>query len=196
MSASEFCCASYVICIIVHPHALFNCTLMHLSPKASKKNRKKKPSFRKLLKTSNLKLENKLKNRQFKQQSSAKKQRKEQRKLRQAITDVSHQTLKPLERYKKKPGEGNCFLMIFMNSCSVLRQCCKVDVWFQRMKKRRRSSWSLCPLIWWMRMTLNRSNPWHRKLPFWLETSHHGKQRSLKHVLWFSLSNHVMFFSS
>ncbi|XP_067286431.1 nucleolar complex protein 3 homolog [Pseudorasbora parva] len=72
---------------------------------ASKKNRKKKPSFRKLLKTSNLKLENKLKNRQFKQQSSAKKQRKEQRKLRQAITDVSHQTLKPLERYRKKPGE-------------------------------------------------------------------------------------------
>ncbi|XP_048027321.1 LOW QUALITY PROTEIN: nucleolar complex protein 3 homolog [Megalobrama amblycephala] len=72
---------------------------------ASKKNRKKKPSFRKLLKTSNLKLENKLKNRQFKQQSSAKKQRKEQRKLRQAITDVSHQTLKPLERYKKKPED-------------------------------------------------------------------------------------------
>lgn len=72
---------------------------------ASKKNRKKKPSFRKLLKTSNLKLENKLKNRQFKQQSSAKKQRKEQRKLRQAITDVSHQTLKPLERYRKRPEE-------------------------------------------------------------------------------------------
>ncbi|XP_052426489.1 nucleolar complex protein 3 homolog [Carassius gibelio] len=69
---------------------------------ASKKNKKKKPSFRKLLKTSNLKLENKQKNRQFKQQSSAKKQRKEQRKLRQAITDVSHKTLKPLERYKKK----------------------------------------------------------------------------------------------
>ncbi|XP_016412910.1 nucleolar complex protein 3 homolog isoform X2 [Sinocyclocheilus rhinocerous] len=72
---------------------------------ASKRNKKKKPSFRKLLKTSNLKLENKQKNRQFKQQSSAKKQRKEHRKLRQAITDVSHKTLKPLERYKKKPGE-------------------------------------------------------------------------------------------
>lgn len=94
---------------------------MHLSHKASKKNKKKRPSFRKLLKTSNLKLENKQKNRQFKQQSSAKKQRKEQRKLRQAITDVSHQTLKPLERYKKRPGEtGHCFLMIFINSCSVL----------------------------------------------------------------------------
>uniref|UniRef100_A0A671RCN4 Nucleolar complex protein 3 homolog n=1 Tax=Sinocyclocheilus anshuiensis TaxID=1608454 RepID=A0A671RCN4_9TELE len=78
---------------------------MHLSHKASKRNKKKKPSFRKLLKTSNVKLENKLKNRQFKQQSSAKKQRKEQRKLRQAITDVSHKTLKPLERYKKKPEE-------------------------------------------------------------------------------------------
>lgn len=72
---------------------------------ATKRNKKKKPSFRKLLKTSNLKLENKLKNRQFKQQSTAKKHRKEQRKLRQAITDVSHQTLKPLERYKKKPEE-------------------------------------------------------------------------------------------
>uniref|UniRef100_A0AAR2L2G8 Nucleolar complex protein 3 homolog n=1 Tax=Pygocentrus nattereri TaxID=42514 RepID=A0AAR2L2G8_PYGNA len=67
--------------------------------------RPKKPSFRKLLKTSNVKLENKLKNRQFKQQSTAKKQRKEQRKLRQAISDVSHQTLRPLERYKKKPEE-------------------------------------------------------------------------------------------
>uniref|UniRef100_A0A672PU38 Nucleolar complex protein 3 homolog n=1 Tax=Sinocyclocheilus grahami TaxID=75366 RepID=A0A672PU38_SINGR len=78
---------------------------MHLSHKASKRNKKKKPSFRKLLKTSNLKLENKQKNRQFKQQSSAKKQRKEHRKLRQAITDVSHKTLKPLERYKKRPGE-------------------------------------------------------------------------------------------
>ncbi|NP_001002863.1 nucleolar complex protein 3 homolog [Danio rerio] len=72
---------------------------------ASKRNKKKRPSFRKLLKTSNLKLENKLKNRQFKQQSSAKKQRKEQRKLHKAISDVSHQTLKPLERYKKRPED-------------------------------------------------------------------------------------------
>ncbi|KAI2658759.1 hypothetical protein H4Q32_016890 [Labeo rohita] len=62
-----------------------------------------RPSFRKLLKTSNLKLENKQKNRQFKQQSSAKKYRKEQRKLRQAITNVSNKTPKPLECYKKKP---------------------------------------------------------------------------------------------
>ncbi|XP_056626651.1 nucleolar complex protein 3 homolog [Triplophysa dalaica] len=74
-------------------------------PPATKRNKKRKPSFRKLLKTSNLKLENKLKNRQFKQQSTDKKNRKEQRKLRQAITTVSHQTVKPLERYKKTPEE-------------------------------------------------------------------------------------------
>ncbi|KAK3559945.1 hypothetical protein QTP86_029548, partial [Hemibagrus guttatus] len=72
---------------------------------ATKKQKKKKPSFRKLLKTSNIKLDNKLKNRQFKQQSTAKKQRKEQRKLRQAIGDVSQQNVQPLERYEKKPGE-------------------------------------------------------------------------------------------
>uniref|UniRef100_A0A4W4GK60 Nucleolar complex protein 3 homolog n=1 Tax=Electrophorus electricus TaxID=8005 RepID=A0A4W4GK60_ELEEL len=74
------------------------------------KQRKKKPSFHKLLKTSNVKLENKVKNRQFKHQATAKKQRKEQRKLRQAISDVSHQTLKPLERYKKKPEDEEEFL--------------------------------------------------------------------------------------
>ncbi|XP_026877700.1 nucleolar complex protein 3 homolog isoform X1 [Electrophorus electricus] len=77
---------------------------------ASKRQRKKKPSFHKLLKTSNVKLENKVKNRQFKHQATAKKQRKEQRKLRQAISDVSHQTLKPLERYKKKPEDEEEFL--------------------------------------------------------------------------------------
>ncbi|XP_030630348.1 nucleolar complex protein 3 homolog [Chanos chanos] len=73
----------------------------------SRKNKKKKPSFRKLLKTSNLKLENKLKNRQFKQQSTAKKHRKEQRKLRQALTDASHPTPAPLETCKKRPGTRN-----------------------------------------------------------------------------------------
>ncbi|XP_026770351.2 nucleolar complex protein 3 homolog isoform X2 [Pangasianodon hypophthalmus] len=73
---------------------------------ATKKHKKKKkPSFRKLLKTSNIKLDNKLKNRQFKQQSTAKKQRKEQRKLRQALSDASQQTVQPLERYEKKPEE-------------------------------------------------------------------------------------------
>uniref|UniRef100_W5KBY5 Nucleolar complex protein 3 homolog n=1 Tax=Astyanax mexicanus TaxID=7994 RepID=W5KBY5_ASTMX len=54
---------------------------------------------------SNVKLENKLKNRQFKQQSTAKKQRKEQRKLRQAISDVSQKAPKPLEHYKTKPED-------------------------------------------------------------------------------------------
>ncbi|KAI5627412.1 nucleolar complex protein 3-like [Silurus asotus] len=72
---------------------------------ATKKHKKKKPSFRKLLKTSNIKLDNKLKNRQFKQQSSAKKQRKEQRKLHQALSDASQPTPQPLERYEKKPEE-------------------------------------------------------------------------------------------
>uniref|UniRef100_A0A4W4GQ13 Nucleolar complex protein 3 homolog n=1 Tax=Electrophorus electricus TaxID=8005 RepID=A0A4W4GQ13_ELEEL len=83
---------------------------MGVPHQASKRQRKKKPSFHKLLKTSNVKLENKVKNRQFKHQATAKKQRKEQRKLRQAISDVSHQTLKPLERYKKKPEDEEEFL--------------------------------------------------------------------------------------
>ncbi|KAI1886877.1 hypothetical protein AGOR_G00200310 [Albula goreensis] len=69
------------------------------------RSKKRKPSFRKLLKTSNVKLENKLKNRQFKQQSTAKKYRKEQKKLRQAVKDASSRTPEPLERYKKKPEE-------------------------------------------------------------------------------------------
>ncbi|KAJ8365680.1 hypothetical protein SKAU_G00145110 [Synaphobranchus kaupii] len=69
------------------------------------RSKKRKPSFRKLLKTSNVKLENKSKNRQFKQQSTAKKYRKEQKKLRQAIKDASSRTPLPLERYKKKPEE-------------------------------------------------------------------------------------------
>ncbi|KAG7492774.1 hypothetical protein MATL_G00017840 [Megalops atlanticus] len=69
------------------------------------RSKKRKPSFRKLLKTSNVKLENKLKNRQFKQQSTAKKYRKEQKKLRQALKDASGRIPEPLERYKKKPEE-------------------------------------------------------------------------------------------
>lgn len=69
------------------------------------KSKKRKPSFRRLLKTSNVKLDNKLKNRQFKQQSTEKKHRKEQKKLRQAIKDASLRTPQPLERYKKKPEE-------------------------------------------------------------------------------------------
>ncbi|XP_046889100.1 nucleolar complex protein 3 homolog [Hypomesus transpacificus] len=69
------------------------------------KSKKRKPSFRRLLKTSNVKLENKQKNRQFKQQNTEKKHRKEQKKLRQAIKDASLRTPQPLERYKKRPEE-------------------------------------------------------------------------------------------
>uniref|UniRef100_A0A8C0H0Y1 Nucleolar complex protein 3 homolog n=1 Tax=Chelonoidis abingdonii TaxID=106734 RepID=A0A8C0H0Y1_CHEAB len=67
-----------------------------------RKNKKRVPSFRKLLKTSKVKLDNKLKNKQFKQQSIAKKYRKEQRKLRQAVKDVTARTSVPLEENKKK----------------------------------------------------------------------------------------------
>ncbi|XP_028651303.1 nucleolar complex protein 3 homolog [Erpetoichthys calabaricus] len=70
-----------------------------------RKNKKRAPSFRKLLKTSNIKIENKLKNRQFKQQSTAKKNRKEQRKLRIALKDASSKVPLPLETYKKRPDE-------------------------------------------------------------------------------------------
>nr|XP_015201856.1 PREDICTED: nucleolar complex protein 3 homolog [Lepisosteus oculatus] len=70
-----------------------------------RRSKKRTPSFRKLLKTSNLKIENKLKNRQFKQQSSAKKYRKEQKKLRQSLKDASSRIPAPLERYKKRPEE-------------------------------------------------------------------------------------------
>lgn len=68
------------------------------------RSKKKKPSFRRLLKTSNVKLDNKLRNRQFKQENTAKKHRKEQKKLRAAIKDASLRTPLPLERYKKRPG--------------------------------------------------------------------------------------------
>ncbi|XP_037761375.1 nucleolar complex protein 3 homolog isoform X2 [Chelonia mydas] len=68
-----------------------------------RKNKKRVPSFRKLLKTSKVKLDNKLKNKQFKHQSVAKKYRKEQRKLRQAVKDVTSRTSVPLEEeYKTK----------------------------------------------------------------------------------------------
>ncbi|NP_001088273.1 nucleolar complex protein 3 homolog [Xenopus laevis] len=66
------------------------------------RNRKQAPSFRKLLKTSKLKLDNKLKNKQFKQESSAKKRRKEQKQLREAVRDVRSKIPKPLETVKKK----------------------------------------------------------------------------------------------
>ncbi|KAL8187120.1 UNVERIFIED_CONTAM: Nucleolar complex protein 3 [Gekko kuhli] len=70
-----------------------------------RKNTKRVPSFRKLLKTSKVKIENKLKNKQYKQQSTAKKYRKEQRKLRQAVKDAAAKTPVPLEDYKKRQPE-------------------------------------------------------------------------------------------
>jgi nucleolar complex protein 3 len=59
-----------------------------------------------LLKTSKVKLENKLKNKQFKQQSTLKKYRKEQRKLRQAVKDAVSKKPIPLENPKEKQA-GN-----------------------------------------------------------------------------------------
>uniref|UniRef100_A0A3P8UJ36 Nucleolar complex protein 3 homolog n=1 Tax=Cynoglossus semilaevis TaxID=244447 RepID=A0A3P8UJ36_CYNSE len=67
------------------------------------KPRKRGPTFRRLLKTSNVKLENKLKNRTLKQQNVAKKQRKEQKRLRQAVKGAINRTPRPLETYKKRP---------------------------------------------------------------------------------------------
>ncbi|XP_026526555.1 nucleolar complex protein 3 homolog [Notechis scutatus] len=68
-----------------------------------RRNKKRVPSFRKILKTSKIKLENKLKNKQFKQESAVKKYRKEQRKLRQAVKDAVSRRPVPLEDHKKPP---------------------------------------------------------------------------------------------
>ncbi|XP_047409320.1 nucleolar complex protein 3 homolog [Sciurus carolinensis] len=68
----------------------------------ARRNKKQVPSFRKLLKTSKVKLENKLKNKQHKQQSTLKKYRKEQRKLRQAVKDAVSKKPFPLEDPKGK----------------------------------------------------------------------------------------------
>ncbi|KAG7506981.1 nucleolar complex protein 3-like [Solea senegalensis] len=72
---------------------------------APPRSKKRRPTFRRLLKTSNVKLENKLKNRQLKQQNAAKKQRKEQKRLRQAVKGAIIRTPRPLETYKKRPEE-------------------------------------------------------------------------------------------
>uniref|UniRef100_A0A3P9J3Y7 Nucleolar complex protein 3 homolog n=1 Tax=Oryzias latipes TaxID=8090 RepID=A0A3P9J3Y7_ORYLA len=69
------------------------------------RSKKRRPTFRRLLKTSGVKLENKMKNREMKQQNVAKKQRKEQKRLRQAVKGVSIQTPRPLETYRKRPAE-------------------------------------------------------------------------------------------
>ncbi|NXL45335.1 NOC3L protein, partial [Podilymbus podiceps] len=67
-----------------------------------RKNTKRVPSFRKLLRTSKIKLDNKLKNKQYKQRSAAKKYRKEQKKLREAVRDAISRKPFPLEECKKK----------------------------------------------------------------------------------------------
>ncbi|RLW04149.1 hypothetical protein DV515_00005956 [Chloebia gouldiae] len=67
-----------------------------------RKNTKRVPSFRKLLRTSQIKLDNKLKNKQYKQKSAAKKYRKEQKKLREAVRDAISRKPFPLEECKKK----------------------------------------------------------------------------------------------
>uniref|UniRef100_A0A3Q3S2L7 Nucleolar complex protein 3 homolog n=1 Tax=Mastacembelus armatus TaxID=205130 RepID=A0A3Q3S2L7_9TELE len=69
------------------------------------RSKKRRPTFRRLLKTSGVKLENKLKNRQLKQQNVAKKQRKEQKRLRQAVKDAAIRTPRPLETYRRRPEE-------------------------------------------------------------------------------------------
>ncbi|KAM4524743.1 nucleolar complex protein 3 homolog [Odontesthes bonariensis] len=69
------------------------------------RSKKRRPTFRRLLKTSGVKLENKLKNRQATQQNAAKKQRKEHKRLRQAVKGAALQEPRPLETYRKRPEE-------------------------------------------------------------------------------------------
>ncbi|XP_037547232.1 nucleolar complex protein 3 homolog [Nematolebias whitei] len=72
---------------------------------AKARSKKRRPTFRRLLKTSGVKLDNKLKNRQLKQENVAKKQRKEQKRLRQAMKGAALQSPRPLETYRKRPEE-------------------------------------------------------------------------------------------
>lgn len=92
----QICCLCLVIASLIADDFLFSI------PKP--RSKKRRPTFRRLLKTSGMKLENKLKNRQLKQQNVAKKQRKEQKKLRQAVKDANARTPRPLETYRKRPG--------------------------------------------------------------------------------------------
>ncbi|XP_009327563.1 PREDICTED: nucleolar complex protein 3 homolog [Pygoscelis adeliae] len=82
------------------PNNLF--TILGVFMCLKRKNTKRVPSFRKLLRTSKIKLDNKLKNKQYKQQSAAKKYRKEQKKLREAVRDAISRKPFPLEECKKK----------------------------------------------------------------------------------------------
>ncbi|XP_056286465.1 nucleolar complex protein 3 homolog [Pseudoliparis swirei] len=72
---------------------------------APPRSKKRRPSFRRLLKTSGVKLENKSRNRQLKQTHGARQQRKETRKLRQAVKETVIRTARPLETYRKSPEE-------------------------------------------------------------------------------------------
>lgn len=81
---------------------ILSAVLLAGSRMKARRNKKQVPSFRKLIKTSKVKLENKLKNKQFKQQSTIKKFRKEQRKLRQAVKDAVSKKPVPLEDPKSK----------------------------------------------------------------------------------------------
>ncbi|XP_061731834.1 nucleolar complex protein 3 homolog isoform X4 [Nerophis ophidion] len=74
------------------------------------RSKKRRPTFRRLLKTSSVKLDNKMKNRQMKQQSSANKQRKEQKKMRRALKGSAHSMPRPLETYVKRAEEEEDFL--------------------------------------------------------------------------------------
>ncbi|XP_072290451.1 nucleolar complex protein 3 homolog isoform X2 [Eucyclogobius newberryi] len=69
------------------------------------RSKKRRPSFRKLLKTSGVKLENKLKNRTFKKQNTEKKQRKEQKRLRKALKSATNSKPQELHVFAKRPDE-------------------------------------------------------------------------------------------
>ncbi|XP_077481566.1 nucleolar complex protein 3 homolog isoform X2 [Stigmatopora argus] len=71
----------------------------------ARSSKKRRPSFRRLLKTSGSKLENKLKNRQFKRESCDKRQRKEHKRLRQALKGAALATPRPLDAMPKRPEE-------------------------------------------------------------------------------------------
>ncbi|XP_061667180.1 nucleolar complex protein 3 homolog isoform X3 [Syngnathoides biaculeatus] len=69
------------------------------------RSKKRRPTFRRLLKTSNMKLENKLKNRQMKRQNCDKKQRKEHKRMRQALKGAALATPRPLDATPRRSEE-------------------------------------------------------------------------------------------
>ncbi|XP_057682251.1 nucleolar complex protein 3 homolog [Corythoichthys intestinalis] len=72
---------------------------------APPRSKKRRPTFRRLLKTSDMKLENKLKNRQFKRENCDKRQRKERKRMRQALKGAALATPRPLDVTAKRPDE-------------------------------------------------------------------------------------------